>query len=81
MVSEHRASFLVSVAAPCGRRPRLAGPARAGNGVSVGGPTRLGQRAEPSGVSHDRVPNGCAVFDCGRHRVPFWALYDPNGTQ
>jgi hypothetical protein len=36
MVGEHRASFLVSVAALCGRRPRLARLARAGNGISVG---------------------------------------------
>ena len=81
MVSEHRAPFLVSVAALCGRRPRLARPARAGNGISVGGPTRLGQRAEPSGVSHDRVPNGCAVSDSGRQRRPLGALYSPNSTQ
>jgi hypothetical protein len=35
MMSEHRASFPVSVAALCGRKPRVARLAGAGNGVSV----------------------------------------------
>jgi hypothetical protein len=35
MVTEHRASFLVSCAAPCGCKTRLARPAGAGNGISA----------------------------------------------
>lgn len=50
MVSEHRASFLASCAAPCGCKPRLARLAGPGNGVSV-----PGSRRRRAGVKSDRL--------------------------
>ena len=61
MVGEHRAPFLVSVAALCGRTPRLARLAGAGNGVSVEGRPGLGSGPSQVGVSHGRVPSVVTV--------------------
>ena len=47
MVTEHRASFLVSCAAPCGRKPRVARLSGRGNGVSVGEATRPEDLSRP----------------------------------
>ena len=61
MVSEHRASFLISCAAPCGCKPRLARLAAAGNGISVEGRPGLGSGPSQVGVSHGRVPSVVTV--------------------